>query len=121
MSLLSDAELDACREMAEETMPSTCSIYTRTETNTKGSVEITYALAYSGVKCRMMPVNRTNAEEVYGMKITDDTYYILTVPYDQALNPEDRVVYGGGTYEVTRVYAKHNYRTAVRADVTLKG
>lgn len=117
--LLSDAELDACREMAELAMPDTCTIQTRTETNAKGSVVVTYANTYTGVKCRIMPVNRSTTEYARGEKISDEALYVLTVPWDQAISPQDRVVCNGITYEITLVHANHAYRTARRAELSL--
>lgn len=119
MSLLSDAEMAACRSLAEEAMPSTCTIQTRTETNTKGSVALSYVNTYTNVKCRIMPANRTSGEYIGGIKITAEAEYILTVPYNQTLTAKDRIVYGGKTYEVMRVHAEHDYRTAVRAELVL--
>ena len=119
MSLLSDVEMGAIRDLAEQAMPDTCTIQTRTETNTKGSVAVTYANTYTNVKCRMMPGGLRERESVTGEKITEYADYVLTVPYDQALTARDRVVFGGQTYQITRVHADHSYRTAVRADAVL--
>lgn len=118
-TLLTDAEMDACREMAEMAMPDTCTIQTRTETNTKGSVVVSYANTYTGVKCRVMPVNRSTFEGVTGMKITDMAEYVLTVPWDQAISAQDRIVFGTETYEVVMVHDQHSYRTARRATLRL--
>lgn len=119
MSLLSGAELSECRDLAEQAMPGSCTIQARTETNTKGSVEVTYANAYTGVKCRVMPVNRSRGEFVSGNKVSDQAEYILTLPFDQALSAHDRIVYESKVYEIVDVHAEHNYRTAVRAGIKL--
>ena len=113
--LLTADELAAIRETAELMMPDTCTIQTRTETSTKGSVVVTYASTYTGVKCRCMPVNRSTYEGASGMKITDQAEYVLTVPWDQAINPQDRVIFASQTFEVLQVHDLHSYRTARRA------
>lgn len=117
--LLSAAEMAVIRETAELAMPDTCTIQTRTETNTKGSVVVSYASTYTGVKCRVMPVNRSTDESVIGLKITDQAEYVLTVPWDQAIAAQDRIVFGTDTYEVIQVHDQHSYRTARRASLRL--
>jgi hypothetical protein len=115
--MLTDAELTELRAVAEEAMPDTCTIRTPTETNTKGSVATTYASTYTNVPCRLMPVRERDREYVTGEKVTKVASYVLTVPWDQAIEAGYQVVHGGVTYEVLGVHPRHSYRTANRADV----
>lgn len=117
-SILSDAELSEMRDFAEaNAMPSTCTIQTPTETNTKGSVATTYANTYTAVPCRIMPARSEGREYVTGEKITRRATYVGTFPYDQAIEATYRVVAGGDTYEVLGVWDDHDFRTARRADL----
>lgn len=116
--LLSDAELTEIRDFVEENaLPSTCTIQTPTETNTKGSVVTTYANTYTAVPCRIMPIRGEGREYVTGEKITRRATYIGTFPFDQALDATYRVVAGGDTYQVLQVWDDHDFRTARRADL----
>ena len=117
--MLSDAELTELRDFAEaNVMPSTCTLQTPTETNTKGSVVTTYANTYTAVPCRIMPVTGQRGREyVTGEKVAKRAAYILTVPWDQALDAGYRVVAGGDIYEILGVWDAHDFRTARRADL----
>lgn len=118
MSLLSDAELTEIREFVEaNVLPSTCTIQVPTETNTKGSVATTYANTYTSVPCRIMPARNEGREYVTGEKVTRRATYVLTLPFDQAIDATYRVIVDGDTYEVLGVWDDHNFRTARRADV----
>ncbi len=118
MSLLSDAELTEMREFVEaNVLPSTCTIQVPTETNTKGSVATTYANTYTSVPCRIMPARNEGREYVTGEKVTRRATYVLTLPFDQAIDATYRVIVDGDTYEVLGVWDDHNFRTARRADV----
>lgn len=93
-------ELSALRAEAERALPDTCTIQTATATNTKGSVTVGYANTYTGVACRLAPSNRAATERQIGAALAAVTEIVLTIPYDQAITPTDRVVHGGITYEV---------------------
>lgn len=117
--MLSEAELAEIRAAVEESFPDTCTIQTRTETNTKGSVADSYANTYTNVPCRLMPVRREAREYEVAGKITMVARFLLTVPHDQAIAATNRVIHGGLTYEVLGVQAGHSFRTARRADLAL--
>ena len=117
--MLTDAEFTEIRQAVEDSFPDTCTIQTRTETNTKGSVAITYANTYTAVPCRLMPTIREGREYVTAQKVTAVGRFVLTIPHDQVIAATDRVVHGGQTYEVLGVYTGHSYRTARRADLAL--
>jgi len=119
--MLTDAELSELRAAAEEAMPDTCTIRTPTQANTKGSVASTYAATYTGVPCRLMPTQREGREYITAEKKTAVARFVLTVPWDQALEAGYQVDHGGLTYEVLGVSPRHSYRTAVRADLALVG
>lgn len=117
--MLTSAELSEIRDFVEaNALPSTCTIQTPTETNTKGSVQTTFANTYTNVACRIMPATaRSSRQYVTGEKITRMADYKGTFPYDQAILPGYRVIFGGDTYEVLGVWDDHDFRTARRADL----
>jgi hypothetical protein len=113
---LTTAELADIRAAVTAAFPDTCTIKNRMETNVKGSVTDTWPSdSYTGVACRLMPVQRGSRLQVFGEKTLASAEYVLTVSHDQAIVPGDRVVHGGVTYEVLKVHVGHSYRTACRA------
>jgi hypothetical protein len=117
--LLSDAELNDMRQFVEDGFPDTCTIQTRSDVNTKGSVASSYANTYLLVPCRVMPYERQGREYEAGAGVKGAGVFVLTVPYDQAIAITNRVIHQGVTYEVTAVFDTHNYRTARRAEMTV--
>lgn len=116
--MLPTSELAELRTIVLDAMQETCTIQTPTETNTKGSISTSFADTYTDVQCRLMPA-RANAREYDLGKVKQVTDFVLTVPYDQTITADMRVVVGSDTYEVLGVYTTHSYRTANRADLAL--
>lgn len=121
MTIITDAELTDARAQAEETFLSTCTINKVTITSTKGSVAKSYSERAAGVSCRIMPISAGRQPEymVGAAEVTQKANYVLTIPWDQVIEPSDQVVTGGETYEVLGVRDNHDFRTAVRADLVL--
>lgn len=118
--MLPTSELSDIRDEAELALPDTCTIQAPTHTNTKGSVATTYANTYTSVPCRLANRNRINQERELGMGLVAFTDYILTVAFDQAIEPAYRVVHGGVTYEVVTVdNANASWRSVRRASLEL--
>lgn len=116
--MLLDDELAAMRAEAALALPDTCTIQTATETNTKGSVAVTYANTYTNVPCRLA-ANSGHSEGVSGEKLTAVAGFILTVAFDQAIAATNRVVMGGVTFEIISVANEvASYRTTRRAYLT---
>lgn len=115
--MLPASELADMRAEQELAMPDTCTIQTPTQTNTKGSVAKTYANTYTNVACRMVQAgDRLPIEKAIGAALASVTDHILTIPYDQAMGPDYRVVHGGITYEVVACPNQDkSWRTARRA------
>lgn len=102
--MLPASEIQDMRDEAELALPDTCTIQVPTVTNTKGSTSITYANTYTDVPCRLGTRNRISQHEgELGEGVVARTDYVLTVPYDQVIEPTYRVVHGGITYEVKLV------------------
>lgn len=116
---MTSAELDEIRTAAATAMPDTCTIQTRTETATKGSVVVSYVNAYTDVPCRVMPYQREGRETITGEKVSAVARFILTIPYDQPIDAKCRVIHQGVTYDVLGVASEHSFRTARRADLVV--
>jgi SPP1 family predicted phage head-tail adaptor len=114
--MLPDDELAEMRAEAALALPDTCTIQTATETNTKGSVAVTYADTYTNVPCRLASANSKETERVIGEKLASTVAYVLTVPWNQAITAQDRVVAGRVTYEVIAISSPNaTWRTAHQA------
>lgn len=101
--MLTADEIAAMRATENDALPDTCTIQTRTATNTKGSVADSYANTYTGVSCRLGATNYKQVEKDIGAALASQTDYTLTLKNDQACSPTDRVVHNGVTYEVVGV------------------
>lgn len=112
--MLTAGELVDLRAQAEASFDQTCTIQQATQTNTKGSVEESFSNRATGVACRLAPDQRPR-EYTLGMGRVSVSEFILTIPWDQAIEPSDRVVVSSETYEVLGVADDHSYRTARRA------
>lgn len=122
MTLLTDNELADIQAEAERALPSLCTIQVPTQTNVKGSVGLSFANTYTDVPCRIMARNRVNQERDIGTALTGVADFVLTVPYDQALEPEYRVVCDGLTYEIVSVDNRQaSWRSVRRASLRLLG
>jgi hypothetical protein len=112
---LSTAELARLRADAEDYLPDTCTIQTvsRASDGLGGWTE-TWSNTYTGVACRLAPVQTAQGEIVEGEQVSALTRWILTVAHDQALDETMRVVHGGETYEVAHLEDTHSNRTAKR-------
>lgn len=118
-ALLTENELMEMRQYVEDTvLPQTCSIYGRSNTNTKGSQEVTLTLLASDVKCRIYADQRENSRSYRaGEVMSTMTEWILTLPYDQEIYNGCIVVHEGESYEVVGVYDAPSFKVANRVDM----
>lgn len=112
--MLPSAEMVELRNQAEAAFDTTCTIQTYTETNTKGSVVKAWANTYTAVDCRLAALKR-GKEYAMGQGLVSVAQYVLTLASGQAIDPKDRVIVGGDTYDVLHVEDDQSYRTARRA------
>jgi len=103
------------RSLQDDALPSTCVVYSVTET-TGASGEQTRATALVGTyDCRLAA--QTAMERQTAEQIAMPDTFILTIPHDGTLNPTDWVVYSSGTYEVQSVERSKSWQTVKRAIV----
>ena len=119
MSVISSAELTKMRAIADDFLPDTCTIQTRTTTvDVLGGITETYTSTYTGVACRLDP-GATSAgfggESIVNAAVEGEAKWMLNIPYDQAITITGRVIHDSKTYEVKAVMDTHSYATIRRA------
>lgn len=115
MTELTAQELTDMRTIADDFFPDTCTIQTVTgSTGAMGGVAQSYANTYTGVACRVDPMD-TGSETIVNEALEGRSGWRLNIPYDQAIAIEDRVIHSGVTYEVRSVMDTHSYSTIRRA------
>ncbi len=117
-TLISDNDLKYVRAEALRTLIDVCDIYQRTDTpDTTGGFTQEWDLTHADVKCRLTPA-RPGMERTADGRSVAESQWIVTLPYDQALDEKMRVTHQGVTYEVVFVNDAKSFDTARRA--TLK-
>jgi len=112
---ISAGELTAMRAVAEQAMTATCTIQTFTNTpDGMGGFSQSWANTYTSVVCRLAARNVAGSDQLEGDQFKAVTSWVLTVPYDQVVTVQNRVVIGGDTFEVESLQDDHDYRTARR-------
>ena len=115
MTLLSKADMVYLRAEAENLLPDTCAIQERqTIADDYGGFTESWATSYQGVPCRLSEMQRVQGEGTQGTRESGDTSWVFTLPHDQAISRDDRVVHGGVTYEVTFINEGRSYDTVRR-------
>jgi len=96
-------ELARMREDLEAVaLPDTCNLLSSTDTvDGQGGITQTWGTAYAAVPCRIDAL--TAAEVVAGVQLKPFHSYILTVPYDQTVSTNYRVVVNSETFNVVSV------------------
>lgn len=116
MTVITDQEITDMRAIADNFFPDVCTIQVRTETaDALGGVSVSYANTYTGVACRLDPQIIGATEGIENMTTEAESWWMLNIPYDQAISVEDRVVHDGKTYEVQQAMDTNSYRTIRRA------
>lgn len=116
MTVITAQELADMRAVADNFFPDTCTIQTRTESvDALGGVVISYSNTYTDVACRLDPQVSGADENVTNLALEAESWWMLNIPYNQAIDVEDRVIHDSKTYEVRQVMDTNSYRTIRRA------
>lgn len=112
------------RAAANRLLPDTCDIYQRASgQDAYGGASASETLRAAAVPCRLAPV--ASAANVEALRTNDQravqAVWTLTLPYDQAIAPTDRVVVSGQSYEVVTMDGGVEWRTARRVLVERRG
>jgi len=113
---LSPNELQRMRDAHTATLTSTCSVWRKVQaTNSTGGPNDTWQEQIASVPCRLMPEQSRRRLEVAAEREVLVTYFRLTVPYNTDIRADDRVIFGGETYQIAALWDSHDLRTARRA------
>lgn len=116
--MLTATELADMRAVQELAFPDTGTILRGTSSHNEiGEAVIAWGTVASNLAMRLMPAARRQANlDVVNDQATLVTEWVVTIAYDGDIVTGDRVVVGGGTYDVIAVTDEFAWRTAVRAD-----
>jgi hypothetical protein len=117
-AMLSAAELAQLRSDIADLLPDTCRIERMTIVNTGGYAEETWGTAVVSAPCRFDPDSRRSDVETVADRDAGISRYIVSMLYNADLRDGDRLVYNGGTYELTELHTEHSLNGAVRARVS---
>ena len=104
MAFLTSQELADARTHYEQTMPATCAIYyiTRTADGAGGQKEVPVARG-TAIPCRLAEANFGSYSGITAAQMKEGQVWYLTVPYDQTVARDDKVVISGNTYRVQQI------------------
>lgn len=112
---LSTAELNQLRNDAEDYLPDSCTLQSRTSgRTTDGGVTFAYTNRGTAIACRLAGMTTQQGEVLEGEKPTALSRWVLTLHHDQAIAETDRVIHDGATFQVTYMEDTHSNRTAKR-------
>lgn len=99
--MLTAAELERMRAVAEQALPGTAVIQAGTLVSDGGGGHTQTFVASGTVACRVAPVNGVENER--GDRISADSQYVITLPAETTVETDDQLVVAGVTYNVTAV------------------
>lgn len=109
--MLTASELAQLRADVSELLPDTCRIERPTTGNTNGYPTETWGTAVASAACRFDPETlRLPPKDALNDKETGVAYYKVTLTYNADVADGDRLIYSGGTYQVTQLYEAHSNR-----------
>lgn len=115
---LSAAELASMRAEVLYLMPDTCAILSATSAaDGYGGYTVTWGTATASIACRIDSVRKS--ENQAGAALQPFHGYVLTLPYNATITTDNRVVYGGDTYNVLSVDSDKSWPVSVRCMVEL--
>jgi len=115
--MLTSSELVKIRTDIEQLMPDTCTILSLTAvSDAQGGFTETWGTATANVKCRLDAAQQGRGQErLEAGAISPFTYWMLTLPHGTSISTEQRVVVGGGTFDVQSVDSGKSWSGCVRA------
>lgn len=99
--MLTPADITRMRATVEQALPGTAVIQSGTLTSDNGGGWTEAFTAAGTVACRVAPISGTERE--IGGRISAEAEYIVTLPAETTVAPDDRIVVGAITYNVVAV------------------
>lgn len=120
MPLLSASELAQLRTDLADLLPDTCQVQ-RMIISKNGPYDVeTWGTAIVSTACRFDPdTGRRGDTEIVADREAGIARYIVTMAYDVDLRDGDRIIYSGGTYEITLLHTEHSLNGSVRARASM--
>ena len=118
VTLLSGADMVYLRAEAENLLPDTCDIMERQiSTDGVGGYSEAWSASYQGIPCRLSEAQYQQREGVQAAREGANNVWVLTLPYDQAIGRDDRVLHNAVTYEIIFVNEGRSYDTVRRVQL----
>jgi hypothetical protein len=118
MTTIDTAMLAAMRAAIGELLPDTCQVITITNTaDSEGGVTTSRATA-TAIDCRLDAVQGVSTgEQRTGGAIQAYQSYMLSVPYDSVVLPENEILISGVNYAVKSINRGQSWKAVVRVEL----
>lgn len=119
-TILSADDVKFMRSWVENNlMPDTCTILSRTLSNDgMGGGTVTWGTATAGVVCRLDRVNQPTPA-VAGAALQSFQSWVMTMPYDETITTQNRILHDGHTYNVTGIDDDKSWPVTIRVYLEL--
>lgn len=122
MSMLTQAELDAMRTTADESLPELADIYrpTNPQPDGAGGRTSTEARVVASVPCRIAPEGAIagRADDVTGDRLANVQRWQLTFEHGANVEPGDEVHVNARLFTVVSIVARRSYGITTRVSAT---
>lgn len=112
--MLSATDLASARAALEESLPDTAIIKNPSWVSDGGGGGTTTFTASGTVPCRIMPVSGN--ERVEGARLNADTEYLVTAPYDAAVDKDSVLEIDSRVFSVTAVGEPRSWAVSLRVE-----
>lgn len=100
MSMISTGDLARLRSQANELLPDTCTIQTKTASaDGIGGETYSWANAATGVACRLNRADTRNDPRPYGERMNIEADWVVSMAHNQAVTINQRVIVNSLTLE----------------------
>lgn len=113
--MLTAADLVSMRETLEDSLPDLAVIKTPSRVSDGGGGDTTTFTVSGTVPCRIMPVSGN--ERVEGARLNADTEYLVTAPYDAAVDTDSVLEIDSRVFSVTAVGEPRSWAVSLRVEV----
>lgn len=117
--LLTASELAQLRADIADLLPDTCQVQRMTSSKSGPYDVEAWGTAVASTACRFDPDTRMNTSDLVADREAGIARYIVTMAYDVDLRDGDRIVYSGGTYEITLLHTEHSMNGSTRARASM--
>lgn len=113
--MLTTAELTAMRATLADSLPDVAVIKSRSWVSDGGGGGTTTYAAAGTVDCRIAPAS-ASPERNQGERLHPDTEYVLTFPYDTAVEDDSLITIDSRDYSVTALREPRSFAVSLRVE-----